>query len=392
MAASSGPDVIDAGLVLALDAADRNSFDSNENLALNSEAINSWANNGGAISVSANSQIAPNGTLTADVLSQTAVTGASRWVSSMTRTYTAGVTYTLSIWLKKISGTDAQPSINLWVNGGTNQSVGTITTEWVRYSKSFTPVSTISSNTYTGLNAGWSDTGVANNFTFAAWGFQVETGSSASPYYPTTSTAKIRGTTLIDLTGRGNTGTLTNGPTYSSANGGSIIFDGVDDYGVINDNSVIKPVNQITVSTFIYPTLTSYSNCRIFGDWHQESGLDRWILYANGSSISWYMRTQTTGEGGTTGWTIINNQWVSLTGVYDGTNQDLYVNGNFFSRRPCSGTMNSGNGSTPIRFGRQETTGGGFQGRIAQTQIYNRALTAAEIQQNFNATRSRFGI
>jgi len=200
------------------------------------------------------------------------------------------------------------------------------------------------------------------------------------------------GTTWTDLSGRGNTGTLVNGVGYNSSNLGSLSFDGGDDYGVINDNSVIKPVNQITVSTFIYPTLTSYSNCRIFGDWHQASGLDRWILYANGSSISWYMRTQTTGEGGTTGWSIINNQWVSLTGVYNGTNQDLYVNGNFFSRRPCSGTMNSGNGSTPIRFGRQETTGGGFQGNIAQVSIYNRALSAAEITQNFNATRSRYGI
>ena len=42
--------------------------------------------------------------------------------------------------------------------------------------------------------------------------------------YPTT------GTTWTDLSGRGNTGTLTNGPTYSSANGGSIVFDGVNDY------------------------------------------------------------------------------------------------------------------------------------------------------------------
>ena len=181
MGCFSGPKVESSQLVAAFDPANSKGFDAYENLALNSEAINSWANNGNAISISANSQIAPNGTLTADVLSQTAVTGASRWVSSMTRTYTAGVTYTLSIWLKKISGTDSQPTINLWVNGGTNQSVGTITTEWVRYSKSFTPASTISSDTYTGLNTGWSDTGVANNFTFAAWGFQVETIQQQHP-------------------------------------------------------------------------------------------------------------------------------------------------------------------------------------------------------------------
>jgi hypothetical protein len=181
-------------------------YSMSENLALNSEAINSWTNNGNAISISANSQVAPDGTLTSDVLSQTAVTGAGRWVSSMTRTYTAGVTYTLSIWLKKISGTDAQPSIDLWINGIPQQSVGTITTEWVRYSKSFTPASTISSNTYTGLNIGWDPNGAANNFTFAAWGFQVETGSVATDYTPTTTTAINRvlaSTTNTNITGLG---------------------------------------------------------------------------------------------------------------------------------------------------------------------------------------------
>jgi hypothetical protein len=251
MGVFAGPEITSDGLVLALDAGNSKGFDDDENLALNSEAINSWANNGNAISISANSQIAPDGTLTADVLSQTAVTGASRWVSSMTRTYTAGVTYTLSIWLKKISGTDAQPTINLWVNGGTNQSVGTITTEWVRYSKSFTPASTISSSTFTGLNIGWSDTGVANNFTFAAWGFQVETSSSASPYYPTTGTAKNRGTTWTDLSGNGNTGTLTNGPTFNSGNGGSLSFDGSNDYATIEANSSFQLGNGYTLCAWV---------------------------------------------------------------------------------------------------------------------------------------------
>ena len=47
------------------------------------------------------------------------------------------------------------------------------------------------------------------------------------------------GTTWTDLSGRGNTGTLTNGPTYSSANGGSIVFDGTNDYVVVNNNASI---------------------------------------------------------------------------------------------------------------------------------------------------------
>jgi hypothetical protein len=71
MGVYAGPEVVSDGLVLSLDAGNTRGFDKYENLALNSEAINSWANNGSAISISANSQIAPDGTLTADVLSQT---------------------------------------------------------------------------------------------------------------------------------------------------------------------------------------------------------------------------------------------------------------------------------------------------------------------------------
>jgi hypothetical protein len=171
------------------------------NLALNSEALNSWTNNGSAVSVTANSQIAPDGSITADVLSQTTVTGASRWLSSTTRQYTAGTTYTMSIWLKKISGTDAQPGINFWVEGALTSSVGSITTEWKRYSVTFTPATTVTN--FSGLNFGWNDQGVANNFTFSAWGFQIETGSFATSYIKSmpSFTSRASSATYYDVNG-----------------------------------------------------------------------------------------------------------------------------------------------------------------------------------------------
>ncbi|MFM7853541.1 MAG: hypothetical protein ACKO96_16875, partial [Flammeovirgaceae bacterium] len=65
----------------------------------------------------------------------------------------------MSIWLKKISGVNPQPNIWLWVNGGFTlgggNTVGTITNEWVRYTRTFTPSSTISVNTFSGLAVGW---------------------------------------------------------------------------------------------------------------------------------------------------------------------------------------------------------------------------------------------
>jgi len=397
----SGPEIINDGLVLALDAANSKGFDDDENLALNSEAINSWGSNGNSISISANSQIAPDGTLTADVLSQTAVTGASRWTSSMTRTYTAGVTYTLSIWLKKISGTDAQPGINLWVEGGTSQSVGTITTEWVRYSKSFTPASTISSNTFTGLNIGWNDTGVANNFTFSAWGFQVETGSSASPYYLTTGTAKTRGTTLIDMTGRGNSGTLTNGPTYNSSNGGSLVLDGVDDYALGTINGSIF-TGSFTQSAWIYKLNANQIWQGVFTNSSPATNYTYLMTFGNGSVAAPYNSVGANQVGISDSGIFLDigthtNRWLYIVMTKTGSTLNIYCykDGTLLQ---TSGTINwnGGNFATTNNYEIGRHWAGGsivpLQGNIAQVQVYNRALTAAEVQQNYNATKSRYGL
>ena len=169
------------------------------NLALNSEALNVWGNNGGAITVSANSQIAPNGSTTADVLSQSAVAGPGRWVSSNSVTYNAGVFYTFSVWLKKISGTDAQPGINLWAEGVGLQSVGVLTAQWVRYTATFLAAST--STNFTGLSIGWNEAGIANNFRFAAWGFQVEAGSFPTSYIPTSGSQATRVADTVSIAG-----------------------------------------------------------------------------------------------------------------------------------------------------------------------------------------------
>jgi hypothetical protein len=188
------------------------------NLALNSEALNSWSNNGSAITVSANSQIAPDGNTTADVLSQSAIAVASRWISSNFVTYNTGISYTFSIWLKKISGSDAQPAIQFWAEGVGLQSVGAITTQWARYTATFSAAST--SSNFAGLQIGWNDGGAANNFTFAAWGFQVEAGSFPTSYIPTTSSTATRATDVASLTGANFT-------SWYDQNGGTVFCQAI---------------------------------------------------------------------------------------------------------------------------------------------------------------------
>ena len=69
------------------------------------------------------------------------------------------------------------------------------------------------------------------------------------------------GTNWYDLSGNGNNGTLTNGPTFNSSNIGSIVFDGVDDYVNIPDNSSLNPTKNLTLSCWV--NITSFNNVYI---------------------------------------------------------------------------------------------------------------------------------
>jgi hypothetical protein len=400
MAGTVAPNIVTDDLVLYYDTANTKSYDRSENLALNSEALNLWSNNGNAILRTPNVEIAPNGTLTADTLAQTAATGASRWISSINnRTYTAGVTYTLSIWLKRVSGTDGQPTISLWVNGGMETSIGTITNEWVRYSATFTPGSTISVNTFSGLNTSWGTNGQANNFVFAAWGFQIEVGSSATTYIPTTSTPKLTGTTWIDLSRSGINGTLINGPTFNSANGGSIVFDGVDDYVGITNPTILQNQN-FSISVWINPLSPNQAITSIVD--YDHGNLQGWVIQSEDAITNRYYYLAyydgstfqpSTGIGAGKGVQLTNSIWQNLTYIKNGTSIIGYLNGiqNF--------TSTAGNANISYQSNRNLRIGGvvfslerNYKGNIASTQIYNRVLSATEVLQNYNSTKTRFGL
>ena len=196
------------------------------------------------------------------------------------------------------------------------------------------------------------------------------------------------GTTWTDLSGRGNTGTLTNGPTYSSTNGGSLSFDGVDDKVVISSSSSFAfGTGNLTVTGWGY--VTSHINYRILASTRPGNG-----GYAN----AWHIGTDANG-------TILLysnafnlqsasnavpvNQWFYWTFTRDTGIGKLFVN----TIVVASGSVTNDYTLTQIGIGDFPITGAEpWSGRISNTSIYNRALSAAEIQQNYNALRGRFGI
>jgi hypothetical protein len=198
------------------------------------------------------------------------------------------------------------------------------------------------------------------------------------------------GTTWTDLSGNGNTGTLTNGPTYSSANSGSLVFDGVDDYATGN---ITLGITNVSINCWVNISTTSKKGAflKVGGGLTGYSiGVGNNDMDNNGNEILGLfpgIRWIDTNTSYGTGWkyvTLILNA-SSVPSIY----VDSILIGSYSGTNPTSPT-------SFYYIGRNvgDEVGGGraFNGNIAQASIYNRALSAAEVSQNFNATRSRFGI
>lgn len=206
-------------------------------------------------------------------------------------------------------------------------------------------------------------------------GLVLNLDASVSSSYPGT------GTTWTDLSGSGNTGTLVNGPTYSTSNGGSIVFDGIDDRVECGNFSV----QYLSLSTWVYKTssATNQGICRKQIGW-AVSQYNGTLQVASGTDWAFY----------NTNYTIPLNNWVNIVYTYSGSgttgSQIVYINGSsIYSTAAGSGAIGANGNAVRIGFDDNNWFWGG---RISKTQIYNRVLSAAEIQRNFNARRRRFNV
>jgi hypothetical protein len=206
------------------------------------------------------------------------------------------------------------------------------------------------------------------------------------------------GTTWTDISGNGNTGTLVNGPTFNSANGGSIVFDGINDYVTIPYSSTLNTPSGATYEFWLKndgtktacflnrgtadtgtngdnPRIYHYNTNKLYIDWNTLAGSDRYadnvtynelafnnlvfifspaqpfVVYANSVALSVTMSGSASSDA-----TLLNN------------NNPIILGGALW-------------GAVPY-----------YAGKIASVKLYNRALSSAEITQNFNALRGRYGL
>ena len=193
------------------------------------------------------------------------------------------------------------------------------------------------------------------------------------------------GTTWTDLSGtsNGTFGSSTQAPTYNSANGGSIVFGGVNDYAIVNDAASIRfGTGDYTLEVFVYATdITGGSNGRIMAS-KGFGGLE-FVFYVGSLYITPPVITAGSGWAANTWYHLVSSR---LSGV-----QTSYKNA--VSIRTTTTAVDISFSGVPFVIGaRSSLAEGFFQGRIPVVRLYNRGLTQAEVSQNYNALKGRFSI
>lgn len=200
------------------------------------------------------------------------------------------------------------------------------------------------------------------------------------------------GTVWTDLTANRYSGTLTNGPTYSTLGGGSILFNTANHY--VQFPSINMASSLLSFTAFVKPDAfgAGNSNNAIVrkGDNNptdyafslRDSKVALGVEYPDDSLIP-------------AGNTILTaGIWYHLAAVWNGSSVTFYINGISDGTVALSATIVDDGKATYVggRFLGAGTGADAFNGNIASVQMYNRVLSASEITQNYNAQKSRFGL
>jgi hypothetical protein len=189
------------------------------------------------------------------------------------------------------------------------------------------------------------------------------------------------GTTWTDLSGFSKNGTLVNGVGYNSGNLGSLVFDGVDDHITISQR---ETSSAFTYEAFLMPTNASKDQMYV------ASISDTFYLRITGSKAFLSLTAGGLQRTLTHNTTLQNNNVYHIVSIYNGVQLKIYVN-NVLTEGTVINAVMTGWGAA--RIGRwRDADQRSFVGNIYCLRAYNRELSESEIQQNFNALRSRFSI
>ena len=219
----------------------------------------------------------------------------------------------------------------------------------------------------------------------------LDAGNTKS--YPTS------GTDWTDISRNTNNGALTNGPTFSATDGGSIGFDGTDDFVSITNPATFRNQN-FAVSVWLNPLTQNTAIISMIDFDHATVPSQGWVLQSEDATTNryyylvWHDGTQfqpVGGFGAGLGIQVTTSRWQNIVYSKNGTSLLGYLNGTQVYNR--TGTSSNVNYVASRNFRIGSCIGAAsrvFKGNISQFHVYNRALSAAEILQNYNATKGRF--
>jgi surface protein len=200
------------------------------------------------------------------------------------------------------------------------------------------------------------------------------------------------GTTWTDLSGNNNNGTLINGPTFDSANGGSIVFNGVSQYVNCGNASNLKFTNNFTINVWV--KFNSLLGPQAIISNNENGGYG---ILANSASSRLETFYWINGSYRKAGEDMVNyntSSWFNISVTFNGSNVLFYRNGNLIQSVSAIGTVSTNN--LPLLIGANPNISGNyedfFNGKISQVQTYNKVLTPTELLANFNATKGRYGL
>lgn len=228
-------------------------------------------------------------------------------------------------------------------------------------------------------------------------GLVIDAAFTPSPlfYYDPATSYSGTGTTLTDLSGNNRNSTIAGSPAYTSGEGGYFTFS--NDYILTPDlDQLITAGDEShTVEVWIYPTnngvVASYLGQATVDSLYHFSAIE--IV---GGQIGYGLWNAGIVSAGTTG--ISFNQWHQVVLTYDNTTCRAYLDGQFVdsTNTPFDSPMDSGSTQFRIAFGALDSTDQGdgtyFNGRMGVIRMYNTALTATQVLQNFEADRDIYGI
>ncbi len=229
----------------------------------------------------------------------------------------------------------------------------------------------------------WTGDGVNGMYIY---GLSFITADNIGPYVPTLSTAQTSEVLLPQglTTGRDITGVNL---FENVRKQGALNLDG-NSWAEVHDNASLDVTTGASVEAWVYWDGTQ-ADKGIIGKWRGSDNLRGYLLYVQSlTEARFFVSSNGLDSYNVATSTTILNGWNHIVGISDGSKIKIYLNGIFENEVSASTIFSS---SLPLEIGRFKTdSNAAYENEIAQPRIYNRALTAAEVLQNYNSGKNTY--